>query len=112
MLSVEGLTGCKLNQTIIVKIFFAISEITDQREWVSLTAQPYPTGRRRSCYVKGERQPRYYRKHSVRFGEWTRVYSELIIDKEVIRKLPLCLPIIWSSGYKKHDQTEERREIV
>jgi len=38
-------------------------------------------------HIRGERQLRYYRNHSVRFGEWNRKWSELITDKKVIREL-------------------------
>jgi hypothetical protein len=40
-----------------------------------------------AVHVRGERQLRYYRKHSVRIGEWRRDWSELIIDKKIIREL-------------------------
>jgi hypothetical protein len=38
-------------------------------------------------HIRGELKPRYYRKHSVRFGEWKREWSELITDKNLIREL-------------------------
>jgi hypothetical protein len=38
-------------------------------------------------YVRGERHPRYYRKHSVQIGEWKRDWSELISDKKIISEL-------------------------
>ena len=38
-------------------------------------------------HIRGERKLRYYRNHSVRFGEWKREWSELITDKKVIREL-------------------------
>jgi hypothetical protein len=40
-----------------------------------------------AVHVRGERQPRYYRKHSIQIGEWRREWSELIIDKKIIREL-------------------------
>ena len=49
--------------------------------------------------VRGERQPRYYRKHSVRFGEWQRDWSELITDKKVIHEL-LRQQVPMSQAYK------------
>jgi hypothetical protein len=46
------------------------------------------------AHIRGERKPRYYRRHSVCFGEWKREWSELITDKKVIRELRLQdLPI-------------------
>jgi hypothetical protein len=38
-------------------------------------------------HIRGQRTRRYWRKHSVRFGEWERKWSELITDKKVIREL-------------------------
>jgi len=38
-------------------------------------------------HVRGERQPRYYRKHCIRFGEWKREWFELVSDKDEIREL-------------------------
>jgi hypothetical protein len=38
-------------------------------------------------HVRGERQPRYYRKHCIRFGEWKREWFELVFDKDEIREL-------------------------
>jgi len=38
-------------------------------------------------HVRGERRPRYYRRHSQQFGEWKREWKELITDREVIRQL-------------------------
>lgn len=37
--------------------------------------------------MRGERHPRYYRKHSIQIGEWRREWSELITDKKTIREL-------------------------
>jgi len=37
--------------------------------------------------IRGERRPRYYRKHSLQFGEWRRDWTELITDRKIIRKL-------------------------
>lgn len=37
--------------------------------------------------VRGERRLRYYRMHSVQFGEWRWEWSELITDQEIIREL-------------------------
>ena len=50
-------------------------------------------------HVRGERQPRYYRQHSVSFGEWKREWSELITDKEVIQEL-LRQQVPMSRSYK------------
>jgi hypothetical protein len=38
-------------------------------------------------HVRGERRPRYYRKHSIQIGEWRREWSELITDRKVIREI-------------------------
>lgn len=38
-------------------------------------------------HVRGERKPRYYRRHTVQFGEWKRNWSELITDRKTIRDL-------------------------
>jgi len=38
-------------------------------------------------HIRGERKPRYYRRHSICFGEWKREWSELITDKKLIREL-------------------------
>ena len=67
MLIAERLAGWKSNQPIYRENFCCDRrESTDQRERISLTAQPYPDGLTvEVVYVKGERQPRYYRKHSV-----------------------------------------------
>ena len=48
--------------------------------------------RTRSCnievvQVRGERRPRYYRRHSLQFGEWRREWTELITDRKIIREL-------------------------
>jgi len=37
--------------------------------------------------VRGERRPRFYRIHSVQFGKWRQVWSELITDRSMIRDL-------------------------
>ena len=37
--------------------------------------------------IRGERGLRYYRMHSVQFGEWRREWSELITDGKIIREL-------------------------
>jgi len=38
-------------------------------------------------HVRGERRPRYYRRHSLQFGEWRREWSELITDRKIIQQL-------------------------
>jgi hypothetical protein len=40
-----------------------------------------------AVHVRGERRPRYYRKHSLQFGEWKRGWTELITDRKIIREL-------------------------
>jgi hypothetical protein len=39
------------------------------------------------AHIRGERQPHYWRRHCVRFGQWKREWSELITDRDVIRQL-------------------------
>jgi hypothetical protein len=41
----------------------------------------------KAVHVRGERQLQYYRKRSIRIGEWTRVWWELTRDKKLIREL-------------------------
>jgi len=38
-------------------------------------------------HVRGKRRLRYYRMHSLQFGEWSREWSELITDGKIIREL-------------------------
>ena len=38
-------------------------------------------------HVRGERRPRYYRRHSLQFGEWRREWTELITDPKPIREI-------------------------
>jgi hypothetical protein len=46
-----------------------------------------PTVAIKAVHVRGERQMQYYRKRSIRIGEWRRDWWELITDKKVIREL-------------------------
>lgn len=38
-------------------------------------------------HVRGQRQPRYYRWHSLQLGQWKREWKELITDRNLIRQL-------------------------
>jgi hypothetical protein len=54
-----------------------------------------------ALHIRGERRPRYYRKHSIQFGEWRRDWSEPITDEKVIRELRRQRsPIVRSHGIR------------
>ena len=38
-------------------------------------------------HVRGERRLRYYWRHKLQFGEWSREWTELITDRKSIREL-------------------------
>jgi hypothetical protein len=90
----EGLANYKRWDAIGRKI--GCSGKTVEREFRTLVEKflkPKPNkagdgyGTAIEVHIRGEREPRYYRKHSVRFGEWKREWSELITDKKVIGDL-------------------------
>jgi hypothetical protein len=83
----------KIWKTIGEKI--GCSGKTVEREFLYLTgkflATNNATGQRTATisivHVRGERRPRYYRRHSIQIGEWKRDWSELITDKKLIREI-------------------------
>jgi len=92
--SEEGLASYKMWEVIGRKI--GCSGKTVEREFRTIVEKflkptPNKAGDGYSTaievHVRGERKPRYYRRHSVRFGQWERNWSELITDQKIIREL-------------------------
>jgi len=78
----------------MLKIIFV--EVKIAREESPITKIILPSTLFGVVHVRGRRRPRYYRMHSLQFGEWRREWSELITDRKITRELRSSVPIIRS----------------